>query len=96
MLLSIEDYRRLIEALEEAEAMIAIWRNGMNTLAAVSPTAVLALDVYFSEDALHVRLSDGREVSTPLEWFPRLRVPPQNNATIGGSSRAALASIGKA
>jgi hypothetical protein len=50
-------------------------------MAAVSPTAVLAFDVYFSEDALHVRLSDGREVSTPLEWFPRLRdaTPEQRN-----------------
>jgi hypothetical protein len=39
----------------------------------VSPTAVLALDAWFSDDALCVRLSDGREVSVPLEWFPRLR-----------------------
>lgn len=45
----------------------------MNTLAAISPTAILAVDVRFSDDALHVRLSDGREVSVPLEWFPRLR-----------------------
>ena len=45
----------------------------MTTFAPVSPTAVLAVDVRFSEDALHVRLSDGREVSAPLEWFPRLR-----------------------
>lgn len=45
----------------------------MNTSAFVSPTAVLAVDVRFSEDALSVRLSDGREVSVPLEWFPRLR-----------------------
>ena len=45
----------------------------MNTLAPISPTAVLAVDVRFSEDALIVRLSDGREVSVPLEWFPRLR-----------------------
>jgi len=22
---------------------------------------------------MHVRLSDGREISVPLEWFPRLR-----------------------
>ena len=29
--------------------------------------------VKFTADALQVRLSDGREVSTPLEWFPRLR-----------------------
>jgi len=41
--------------------------------AAISPTAVLAVDVSFTDDALHVRLSDGREVSVPLEWFPRLR-----------------------
>jgi len=45
----------------------------MNTLAPISPTAVLAVDVRFSEDALIVRLSDDREVSVPLEWFPRLR-----------------------
>ena len=45
----------------------------MSTLATVSPTAVLALNVRFSDDALHVSLSDGREVSVPLEWFPRLR-----------------------
>jgi hypothetical protein len=24
------------------------------------------------DDALHVRLSDGREVTVPLTWFPRL------------------------
>jgi len=45
----------------------------MNTLSSVSPTAILAVDVRFSDDAMIVRLSDGREVSVPLEWFPRLR-----------------------
>jgi hypothetical protein len=45
----------------------------MNSLVTVSPTAVLALDVRFTDDALIVGLSDGREVSVPLEWFPRLR-----------------------
>jgi hypothetical protein len=45
----------------------------MSTLNRVSPSAVLALDVRFSDDAIIVALSDGREVSTPLEWFPRLR-----------------------
>ncbi|MBE7530220.1 MAG: DUF2442 domain-containing protein [Chloroflexi bacterium] len=38
-----------------------------------SPTAVLATHVRFQDDALVVRLSDGREISAPLEWFPRLR-----------------------
>jgi len=32
----------------------------------------LAIDVSFTEDALHVVLADGREVSAPLQWFPRL------------------------
>ncbi len=39
----------------------------------VSPTAVLALDVQCTNDTLTVKLSDGRQVSVPLEWFPRLR-----------------------
>jgi hypothetical protein len=45
----------------------------MNTSSNVSPTAVLAVDVRFTDDAMIVSLSDGREVSVPLEWFPRLR-----------------------
>jgi hypothetical protein len=32
----------------------------------------LARDVHFTKDALHVLLADGREVSAPLQWFPRL------------------------
>ena len=32
----------------------------------------LAIDVSFTADALHVVLADGREVSAPLQWFPRL------------------------
>ncbi len=43
----------------------------MNTLAAkVEPRIV---DLSFTSDALKVVLADGREVSAPLEWFPRLR-----------------------
>ena len=33
----------------------------------------LVVEARCSEDALHVRLADGRELSVPLEWFPRLR-----------------------
>ena len=33
---------------------------------------LLAVDVCFTRDALHVVLADGREVSAPLAWFPRL------------------------
>ncbi len=32
-----------------------------------------AIDVSFTKDALHFVLADGREISAPLEWFPRLR-----------------------
>jgi hypothetical protein len=35
-------------------------------------TEALAVEVSCSEDALSVTLSDGRVVSVPLEWFPRL------------------------
>ena len=45
----------------------------MNTLGADSLSLALAMDVQFTEDALHVRLIDGREILVPLEWFPRLR-----------------------
>lgn len=32
----------------------------------------LAVDVFCTEDSLHVILADGRELSAPLTWFPRL------------------------
>jgi hypothetical protein len=32
-----------------------------------------AADVEVSNAALHIVLSDGRELSAPLAWFPRLR-----------------------
>src|SRR3990172_5900583 len=36
------------------------------------PEKALAVDVSCSQDALSVILSDGRVVSVPLVWFPRL------------------------
>jgi len=33
----------------------------------------LAVDVRVSDHALHVVLQDGREISVPLAWYPRLR-----------------------
>jgi hypothetical protein len=48
----------------------------------------LAVDVSSSSDELSVRLSDGRVVSVPLDWFPRLAraTPPQRRdwELIGG------------
>ena len=32
-----------------------------------------AVDLWFTDDMLYVRLEDGREIGTPLEWFPKLR-----------------------
>jgi hypothetical protein len=43
------------------------------TALAVRPATVAATDVWFGEDTLHVQIADGRLVSVPLEWFPRLR-----------------------
>jgi len=31
------------------------------------------LDVRFDRDMMHVRLTDGRIISVPLDWFPRLK-----------------------
>jgi hypothetical protein len=33
---------------------------------------ILATDVKVDTERLHVALSDGREISVPLVWFPRL------------------------
>jgi hypothetical protein len=33
---------------------------------------ILATDVKVDTERLHVALSDGREISVPLAWFPRL------------------------
>lgn len=42
----------------------------MNILAVKLDSRVL--DVSFTKNALHIILVDGREISAPLEWFPRL------------------------
>lgn len=38
----------------------------------VSEMAPLALDVVVTDDEIRVALEDGRKVSVPLAWFPRL------------------------
>ena len=43
----------------------------MNT--SISKPVADAVSVSFTTDALVVTLADGRQVSAPLEWFPRLR-----------------------
>ena len=42
------------------------------TISAVEPTTPSAENVQVSVDTLCVELSDGRAISAPLAWFPRL------------------------
>ncbi len=53
----------------------------MNT-SIVSPPHARARSVEFILDAFVVHLEDGRSLSVPIEWFPRLRdaTPEQRNA----------------
>ena len=44
----------------------------MNT-SAVRAINVLATNIRFDAERMHVQLSDGREIAVPLEWFPPLR-----------------------
>ncbi len=39
----------------------------------VKTSEAMANEVWFDSDMMHVRLLDGREISVPIEWFPRLR-----------------------
>ena len=39
---------------------------------APNPSEPLAIAVHVSVDTLEVRLSDGRKISVPLSWYPRL------------------------
>ncbi|HKC11460.1 MAG TPA: DUF2442 domain-containing protein [Vicinamibacteria bacterium] len=52
----------------------------MNT-SVVSPPQARAREVEFVADAFVVHLEDGRSLTVPLEWFPRLRdaSPEQRN-----------------
>jgi hypothetical protein len=45
----------------------------MSASAVVSAPAARARGVDFVTDAFVVHLQDGRSLSVPLEWFPRLR-----------------------
>ncbi|HUT08664.1 MAG: DUF2442 domain-containing protein [Candidatus Aminicenantes bacterium] len=40
---------------------------------AAKTSEIMAKEVWFDPDMMHVRLLDGRIISVPLEWFPRLR-----------------------
>ena len=42
------------------------------TISAIELEIPSVLDVQVSEDTLTVELSDGRRLSVPIEWYPRL------------------------
>jgi len=37
-----------------------------------APESIAAVDVQVTEDSLSVELADGRNVSVPIGWYPRL------------------------
>jgi hypothetical protein len=57
----------------------------MRTL--VTERDVFAESVHFSDDSIIVRLDDGRSLSIPLAWYPRLlhgtKLERENNELIG-------------
>jgi hypothetical protein len=44
----------------------------MSTLIYKTRDAIVS-DVWFDSNMVYVRLLDGMEIGTPLEWFPKLR-----------------------
>jgi len=51
-------------------------------------------NVSFSEDSLCEALMDGRTISVPLAWYPKLLPRLKNSAKIGKSPAPGMASIG--
>lgn len=62
----------------------------MNTLAKNQETEFITTEVTFTEDMICLILSDGREVRTPLEFYPTLaratKEQLKNHRLIGGGS----------
>ena len=52
--------------------MSTLVRSDAKAQRANVPTTALAKSVDFSEDMMHVLLTDGRRISIPLAWFPLL------------------------
>src|SRR5687767_12131316 len=65
------------------------WRRGMSTLNVESELDVEPVAVQVSDDELTVDLEDGRTISAPLSWYPRL-----HHATRQERGRFAISSGG--
>ena len=51
-------------------------------------------DVRVNDDTLTVDLMDGRTISVPLVWYPRLVTPPRSRGQTGKPLAPVTASIG--
>ena len=51
--------------------------------------------VELTEDSLSVALKDGRTITVPLAWYPRLSMRRQSNERIGRLPAAGTAFIGQ-
>lgn len=54
------------------------------------PTTALAQSVVFSDEMMHVHLTDGRVISVPIIWFPSLRgasLEQRSKCEIGAGGR---------
>ena len=49
-------------------------RIGMNGL-------IKGKEVHFDDEYLHVKLEDGRIISTPMEWYEPLKEAPREKST---------------
>jgi hypothetical protein len=61
------------------------WRPGVGIMALAADERVA--DVKFTKDTLSVALRDGRTISVPLTWYPRLlgaTVAQRNNWRVAG------------
>ena len=56
--------------LNVTQAEAGSLRHGMTSSASRADERVL--DVHFTEDAVRVNLRDGRVITVPLVWYPRL------------------------
>lgn len=61
----------------------------MNSLARKFEPVFIATDVWFTEDSICLQLADGREVRTPLDFYPTLR-----NATASQRKKFRLIGLG--
>jgi len=82
-----QELNKLLDMVEDLTSNY-LWRLGMSSL--MPNIAPRAMSVVCTEDELRVSLTDGRWLSVPLAWFPRLAhaLPPdQSNYELLGEAQ---------